>query len=492
MALAFIDYKSLEVRHLGSIYEGLLEFKLKVATEDLTTKTEKGKETFISLTKVAARSRSRAEVVVRKNAVYLSNDKAERKASGSYYTPDPIVEYIVANTVGPVLDEKLEALRADFRKVRKTFDNEIKKAKVAPIPQPIQKGEMDERQWANLKTYQAHKDLVDRLFDLHVCDPAMGSGHFLVEVVDFVTDRLLKFLNQFPINPINYALERTRASIIESLGQQGVTVDPANLTDINLLKRHVLKRCVYGVDINPMAVELAKVSLWLDCFTLGAPLNFLDHHLRCGNSLIGATFEDLSKATAGRLFTINYEPLLRAINHVLQVSKLADATAAEVATSVTQYDTARQELTGYQVILDLLVAKHFGFPNAPGIVEQGQNIDLATKDKFLESLEDDDERQLVLDVEELARQRDRRFFHWEIEFPEIFFGFIDDDHRQIRHKNRIESDSAGFDCLVGNPPYVRVVLGLAQNSLCVVEDVHSAFVDLLHMILLWRYSPTNS
>ncbi|MCH7687094.1 MAG: Eco57I restriction-modification methylase domain-containing protein, partial [Planctomycetes bacterium] len=483
LALEFIDYKSLEVRHLGSIYEGLLEFKLKVAPEDLTTKTEKGKEKYISLSKATSRRRRQVEVVVRKNEVYLSNDKAERKASGSYYTPDPIVEYIVANTVGPVLDEKLEALRAEFRKVRKTFNNEIKKAKVAPIPQPIQNGEMDERQWANLKTYQAHKELVERLFDLHVCDPAMGSGHFLVEVVDFVTDRMLKFLNQFPINPVNYALEKTRSSILESLGEQGVTVDPTHLTDINLLKRHILKRCVYGVDLNPMAVELAKVSLWLDCFTLGAPLNFLDHHLRCGNSLIGATFEDLEKATEGRLFTINYEPLLRAINHVLQVSKLSDATAAEVATSATQYDSARQALTGYQVILDLLVAKHFGFPTAPGIVGNGQNIDLTTRDTFLESLEDDDERQLVMDVEELAKQRDRRFFHWEIEFPEIFFGFIDENQRQIRHKNRVESGSAGFDCLVGNPPYGPLSNELRPFVFATLEtgsgkpDIYAYFIE---------------
>ena len=91
-----------------------------------------------------------------------------------------------------------------------------------------------------------------------------------------------------------------------------------------------------------MAVELAKVSLWLDAFTLGAPLNFLDHHLRCGNSLIGATFKDLEEANdAPTLFALNYEPLLRAINTVLFVSKMADATAAEVATSVSRYDQAR-------------------------------------------------------------------------------------------------------------------------------------------------------
>ena len=85
LALVFIDYKSLEVRHLGSIYEGLLEFKLKVADEDLTTQTDKKGETYIPLSQAKAKRGKQAEIVVRKKEVYLSNDKAERKASGSYY-----------------------------------------------------------------------------------------------------------------------------------------------------------------------------------------------------------------------------------------------------------------------------------------------------------------------------------------------------------------------------------------------------------------------
>src|SRR5208283_4419618 len=156
----------------------------------------------------------------------------------------------------------------------------------------------------------------EELFDFRTLDPAMGSGHFLVEAVDFITDRLLTFLNGFPVNPVTFMLDRTRRNILEALGEQGVSVDPDKLTEVNLLKRHVLKRCIYGVDLNPMAVELAKVSLWLDAFTLGAPLNFLDHHLRCGNSLVGATFKNLEEATTGTLFALNYEPLLRAIKHV--------------------------------------------------------------------------------------------------------------------------------------------------------------------------------
>jgi hypothetical protein len=453
LGLVPIDYKSLEVRHLGSIYEGLLEFKLILADEDKTTKTEKGQERYISLSEATTRRGRQAEIVVQKGQVYLSNDKADRKASGSYYTPDSIVEYIVAETVGPVLDEKLESLRADFRRVRKFYDNELQKATAYPPPGVSGKDEDATRRFAVEKTYHSHKDLVDRLFDLKVLDPAMGSGHFLVEAVDYITDRLLKFLSAFPINPVGFALDRTRNSILQSLGDQGVTVDPAKLTDINLLKRHVLKRCIYGVDLNPMAVELAKVSLWLDAFTLGAPLSFLDHHLRCGNSLVGATFADLEEATSGRLFRLDYEPLLRAINYVLLVSKVADTTAAEVAHSVSQYYQARRALSGYQIVLDLLVAEHFGMPQAKALVTEGDDLDLADKERFKQSLTDDRERLMVGNVEALAHRPDRRFFHWEIEFPEVFFGFPDGSDRQIQHKDRIEPGSGGFDVVVGNPPY---------------------------------------
>ncbi|MBV8232455.1 MAG: hypothetical protein JO329_20935, partial [Planctomycetaceae bacterium] len=226
LGLVFIDYRSLEVRHLGSIYEGLLEFKLKAAGEDLTTQADKNQERYIPLSQAKAKRGKQAEAVVRKGEIYLSNDKAERRASGSYYTPDPIVEYIVAQTVGPVLDEKLEALRVDFRKVRKTFDNEVQKATAYP-PQGVSPKDKEViRRFAVEKTYATHRDLVERLFDLRVLDPAMGSGHFLVEAVDFITDRLLTFLNAFPINPVTFALERTRNSILESLGELGVIVDP--------------------------------------------------------------------------------------------------------------------------------------------------------------------------------------------------------------------------------------------------------------------------
>jgi hypothetical protein len=85
-------------------------------------------------------------------------------------------------------------------------------------------------------------------------------------------------------------------------------------------------------------------------------------------------------------------------------------------------------------------------------------MDLSTQDRFMKSLESDKQRQLVEDVETLAREPDRRFFHWEIEFPEVFFGFGDTYQRQLKHKDEITEGSAGFDAVVGNPPYVRMEL----------------------------------
>lgn len=273
--------------------------------------------------------------------------------------------------------------------------------------------------------------------------------------MDFITDRLLTFLNRFPVNPVTVMLAQTRRNILASLGEQGVQIDPAKLTDVNLLKRHVLKRCIYGVDLNPMAVELAKVSLWLDAFTLGAPLSFLNHHLRCGNSLIGATMADLKAALKGRLFGIDYAALERAIQHVLFINKMADATAAEVKQSASEYDQARKDLSGYQIVLDLLVAKHFGWPDAPDVLTYiGKELDLSSRARFEESLPITD-RLLVQKVAEVACQPELRFFHWEIEFPEVFYGFADADQRQLKHKDEIAAGSAGFDAVVGNPSYVR-------------------------------------
>jgi hypothetical protein len=212
---------------------------------------------------------------------------------------------------------------------------------------------------------------VDELFDLKVLDPAMGSGHFLVEAVDFVCDRILGqregFLQAFPWNPVTTFLKETREEILAEMQRQEVTIDAARLTDINLLKRYVLKRCVYGVDLNPMAVELAKVSLWLDCFTLGAPPSFLDHHLKCGNSLIGTTVQEVEaelaaqkKGHAADLFGGPFQGLLSSTATMQELARTPDVTVAESQKSRQLFADFEKSQAPYKAALDIWVSRHFG------------------------------------------------------------------------------------------------------------------------------------
>lgn len=246
--LAFIDYKSLGVRQLGSIYEGLLEFKLRIADHKLAIVKEKGHEVYVSFSDLDEKERERAGRqgrVVKKGQVYLENDKRERKATGSYYTPDYIVKYIVEHAVGPVLQEKFEAMRPKLRDAqqrrRAFFQKQEVLRKQHLKPEPKSKADF------------IGQELVDDLFDIKVLDPAMGSGHFLVEAVDYITDKALDFLNAFPWNPVVAHLTRMRETILREMDEQGITIDAKRLTDVNLLKRQVLKRCIYSVDLNPMA-----------------------------------------------------------------------------------------------------------------------------------------------------------------------------------------------------------------------------------------------
>jgi len=233
--------------------------------------------------------------VIPAGAIYLQPTE-ERRRSGSHYTPRSLTEPIVKTTLQPIFEA------------------------MGDRPTP------------------------DQILDLKICDPAMGSGHFLVEAVDFITDKTLEFLNAFPWNPVLVHLEQMRKTIQEQMDEQNVEIDANRLTDVNLLKRHVLKRCIYGVDLNPMAVELAKVSLWLDCFTLGAPLSFLDHHLRCGNSLIGSTMAEVDaiRQAKGQLAltgTSDWQGLTQAVQGMIAIGGMPDITADQVAVSKKQVST---------------------------------------------------------------------------------------------------------------------------------------------------------
>lgn len=452
--LVFIDYKSLGVRQLGSIYEGLLEFKIRVAPEKMAVVQGKKTEEVIPYQEAVetkrkiltiGRGRNAAERVYHSGDVYLENDKRERKATGSYYTPDHIVKYIVQNTVGPVLEEKFETMRSLFREAQQAYRSALKRAEA------FRKQGMKPDDPA--KVANNYRKLVDELFELRVLDPAMGSGHFLVEAVDFICDRILGqkegFLQAFPWNPVTAFLQETRQAILADMERQGVTIDASRLTDINLLKRHILKRCIYGVDLNPMAVELAKVSLWLDCFTLGAPLSFLNHHLKCGNSLIGTTVQEVEAELVTKekqtfsMFGGPFQGLLSATAFVEELRRLPDATIEQAERSHALYEQFEEAMAPYKVALDIWVSRYFGNKLAQEYLTLiGQNYaeEIRSGGKGLLP----EYREVIIKAAEISGEK--RFFHWDLEFPEAFV--------DLEIKTWKRRDKQGFDAVFGNPPYI--------------------------------------
>jgi len=295
----------------------------------------------------------------------------------------------------------------------------------------------------------------------------MGSGHFLVEVVDFVSNKLIDFLNGWSENPVWAALDRTREDILAGIDEK-IIIDADKLTRVVLLKRAVLKRCVYGVDLNEMAVELAKVSLWLDAFTLGAPLSFLDHHLKWGNSLIGVRVREVQAALEGQqtLFSSNkFAGVMLATDLMQKVSYLSDNTVAQVQASQNAYRDASDQLAPFKRVLDVYTSRWFG--NTPTKGKRGSGdfdptIEFLKRDDTQAWLEDPHNPKHRLPADDymmaglvaktaLAAATSKRFFHWELEFPEVFFAPSTPGGQDVKLR-----ENGGFDAVVGNPPYVRV------------------------------------
>lgn len=172
---AYIDYGSLEIRHLGSIYEGLLEYKLKIADQDLIPIKNKGKEVFVSLAEAKMqKNKIKEDEKIQTGEIYLVTDKDERKTTGSYYTPEYIVKYIVENTLGPLVEEKR----------KKALE------KVEELKEKIRGTKGANREFHERELRKAEGSLIDKILSLKVLDPAMGSGHFLVEATDFLAREL--------------------------------------------------------------------------------------------------------------------------------------------------------------------------------------------------------------------------------------------------------------------------------------------------------------
>jgi hypothetical protein len=427
---SYYDYSSLSVRHLGDVYEGLLEFFVRVADQPMTEVKEKGKVIWTAATSVAAGAKVVGER--KPGEMYIENSNHERKVTGSYFTPPYIVEYIVKHAVGPVLDERLKQAAALLQDLSVLYARQRRALGVGKGWRHWEHpGEAKSKHMPEIQAKE--EQLFETLFGIKVLDLAMGSGHFLVRTVDSIADTLISFLARFDENPVIARIDQMRQQIITDVERQGVRIDVTRLTEVNLIKRMVMKRCIYGVDLNPMAVELAKLSLWLDSFTLGAPLSFLDHHLKCGNSLIGK--DDISTAIVpGSQTAKQFQVALRSAG---MISHMSDSTAAEVSESRSLYHTMQETLAPFKRRFDYLLGSEF---TTLKFRHRDQVESAIQKNNFGEILKSGQ-----ADAQEDARRTDEiaakhGFFHWRLEFPEVWY----DENG--------EKQNPGFDVDVGNPP----------------------------------------
>ncbi len=377
-----VDFRSLSVREFGTIYEGLLESRLSVATDELTIDA---RGTYIP-------SKPGEEVAVREGSVYFHNRSGARKATGSYFTKHFAVEHLLDRALEPAIDEHLDRVG----------------------------GLLDEGEEAKA---------ADAFFDFRAVDLAMGSGHFLVAAVDRVEARLSAFLALHPISNVTIELDRLRAAALTALGPLGEGVEIEQAT---LLRRQVARRCIYGVDVNPIAVELARLAIWIHTFVPGLPLSFLDHSLVCGDSLTGiGTLDEAIQALdpqhqpgQASLFRESMLAVLgRAEVALTRLARISETSKADVDEARRTQQEALHSIGPACDLFDLILAGRLGVANP---LTRFDETDIAANQDL--------ERARSLRAEMNA-------IHFPISFPEVFLG-----------------PRPGFDCVLGNPPWQEATI----------------------------------
>jgi type I restriction-modification system DNA methylase subunit len=401
-----ISYLDLGVEELGSIYEALLDYTPRV--------TEKPEE--IEGTQIRA------------HTFVLDPRGLERKQSGSYYTPDSLVNELVKSALLPVMRDRLQDAGL-------------------PVVEEDDLGEVTTgllQEYAEL-TGEQREAGAEALLSMTVCDPAAGSGHFLVKANDVLGAEVarLRSGDEYP----------TEHRIREA-------------------KREVLARCIYAVDLNPMAVELCKVSLWINASVDNRPLNFLDHHIKCGNSLIGATPELLEDGVPYEAFALGRSgddrELAKAFRKQnrderkeskegqgVQMGAFRSAVTTEPRieyragdfSRVAQEDPAkaREVYAEYQADPERKKAKleadtytaAFFWPMPEGTDWAPTYGELFRLQRQGPSAIPDPQQARIE-----AMAKDHNFFHWHLEFPDVFG----------------DDGDGGFDVVLGNPPWERIKL----------------------------------
>lgn len=372
------DYKTLSVEHLGTIYEGLLSYFFEIASEDIyyVSYKEKSKEIECYFDnydfKILEKSKKVEKYTFyKKGQIYLKNTSNSRKASASFYTPQSITNFLIQSA----LKDKL--------------NNE-------------------------------------NILKFKILDNACGSGHFLVNALNAITHIVLNDFDNF--TNLKELHEQEKENILNSIKD---FVQDYELDESDVLKRLLLKRIIYGVDLNPFSIELTKLSLWIDSFIFGTPLSFIEHHIKCGNALINSSindFKNLTMQNANNLFTNSITKEFENLKEVFEkLDNLKDTNEEEIKQSKQIYkNEITPKLDNLNLYLNYINTLKFANKEELQILQ-------ALNQDGIENLNQNEQAKNII-----AKYTQKfKFFNYEIEFPEI-----------IENQN-----FKGFDVIVGNPPW---------------------------------------
>jgi hypothetical protein len=339
---------------------------------------------------------------------YVVTTGSDRRETGSHYTPKPLTEAIVAETLTPIVY-------------------------VGPAEG------LPRENW-KLKS-------PEEILDLKICDPAMGSGAFLVQVCRWLSDRLIDSWANAEADGLEVTAEGQAIKSIEA----SELMPPDLEARIVIARRLIAERCLYGVDFNPLAVELAKLSIWLITLSKGRPFGFLDHNLRHGDSLLGLQnleqLVDLSMNPTERiqqgLFVKNIRSSLDEaieLRKNLRSQPIRNIHDIELITKLN--NEAREKLNVPNLIADAFIGSVLkASGNASGVKAIADEINVSAGKVFEGDLFEISKIKQIADIglsTDLPFGKSiRKPFHWPLEFPEVF-----------------QRDKSGFDAIVGNPPFL--------------------------------------
>ncbi|WP_445435749.1 Eco57I restriction-modification methylase domain-containing protein [Candidatus Borreliella tachyglossi] len=387
----YVGYSRIDVKSFGELYEALLEYDLRIVKEIIYRVKKDGIYLIYTENNLPPEYKNlRKDITTYYSGdVYLTSMSLDRKKSGAFYTPDNLTEFMVASAIEEQLKSK------------------------SP-------------------------------FDIKIIDNSCGSGHFLITSLNYLTDKIYANIDDF--EDVKIEMENERNLIEAETSKYGIK----NVDDKLILKRMLLKKCIYGVDINPISVEVTMLSLWINTFIFGTPLSFIEHHIKTGDALIGYTrkeffstaYEALPDDAGFWLMRNEGEIIKKLMNRIEKclntLTCINDITREQIEKSKKIYAEYEKEASRLKLIFSLV--KLYGLYSVKSL-ELQKRINFSsgsyevTKliDNIINGKISEDDNRIIKEVEALSSEY--KIFHYGVEFPDV---------------------GDGFEVVIGNPPWEKV------------------------------------